>query len=182
MASRILATGTLAVAFAAILTTGHCPAKSPQHRFGADQTPVVEEVATGSAGERAGVIPGERVEAWRLEEEGIRRRWESGSPCSLERFQRESAPRGNAELRIRRAGTTRIVRLGPVAWGLRFRPALDGPGEEAHGRATGALRGGGIPGGRPDMVGSRGRTRETGEPRRRGVVLHSGRTGATRGR
>lgn len=86
---------------------------------------VVEDVAKGSAADRAGIGPGDVIVSWRAEPDdpgtGV-----TGSPFELARAELERALRGPVTLVGRHEGEPRSWRLATGAWGLTSRPQLDG--------------------------------------------------------
>lgn len=83
---------------------------------------VIEEIAPGSAGERAGLQPGDELAAWSDERGG------SGvlrTPFDLADVKVEQAPRGVILLQGSREREEKIWRVPLGAWGIEARPALE---------------------------------------------------------
>ena len=92
---------------------------------------VVEEVGKDSAGEKAGIRPGDVVLSWvraaappANPEEA---RGEIGSPFDLAEIEMEQAPRGEVRLSGTRDGASFSVAVPPGAWAITVRPHLVEP-------------------------------------------------------
>lgn len=114
---------TLIVAGACLLQTfpGLLPVSAGARPVALREGIVVEEVAPGSAAERAGLQTGDELIAWSGESgsSGALR-----SPFDLGEVKVEQAPRGPMALRGFRAGEERSWSMLPGVWGLEARPAL----------------------------------------------------------
>jgi len=86
----------------------------------------VEEIAKGSAGERAGLKAGDMLVSWaRASVSGATMaRGKLDSPFDLTAVEVEQAPRGVVRLTGRRGRSGMTWTLPPGSWGLRVRPAL----------------------------------------------------------
>lgn len=83
---------------------------------------VAEEIAPGSAAERAGLQPGDELAAWSGERGG------SGvlrTPFDLAEVGIEQAPRGTVTLQGSRGGEEKSWSVPPGIWGIEARPALE---------------------------------------------------------
>jgi CHAT domain-containing protein/Tfp pilus assembly protein PilF len=83
---------------------------------------VIEAITPGSAGERAGLQPGDELSAWSSESGG------SGvlrTPFDLGHVKIEHAPRGIVTLQGFREGKEKTWHVSPGVWGIEARPALD---------------------------------------------------------
>jgi CHAT domain-containing protein/Tfp pilus assembly protein PilF len=93
---------------------------------------VVEEVRKKSAGEKAGVQPGDAIERW--ERSGLpataaqEARGTIGSPFDLAEVETEYGPRGEVRLIGRRGGRPLTFSLAPLGWGIVVRAGLSEPG------------------------------------------------------
>ncbi len=86
-----------------------------------EQGTVVEEVTSGSSGEKAGVRPGDLIQSWSREGE----KGEAiGSPFDLRQIEIEQAPRGAVTLLGIREGQSQEWKLPAGPWGIRARPTL----------------------------------------------------------
>lgn len=95
---------------------------APAHAAVLPERVVVEEIAPGSAGEQAGLQPGDELAAWSDERGG------SGvlrTPFDLAEVKVEQAPRGVILLRGSREREEKVWRVPPGAWGIEARPALE---------------------------------------------------------
>lgn len=112
--------------FSMFLLSLLCWLADPAHAEGSRAVPaeriVIEEMAPGSAGERAGLQPGDELAAWSDERGG------SGvlrTPFDLVDVTVEQAPRGAILLQGSREREEKIWRVPPGAWGIEARPALE---------------------------------------------------------
>jgi CHAT domain-containing protein/Tfp pilus assembly protein PilF len=117
----------LTAALALVLTT-----VASHTVFTQDQAPlrgvVVEEVGAGSAGEKAGIEPGDVLLSWvraaappaNPDETG----GDIGSPFDVADIELEQAPRAAVTLRISRSGANLSVTVPPGAWAIAVRPAF----------------------------------------------------------
>jgi CHAT domain-containing protein/Tfp pilus assembly protein PilF len=116
---RASARGLLLLA-ASVLLLSPLPAAlaaSDEPEWGA----VVAEVAPASAGEKAGIRPGDLIQSWSREgEKGDAIR----SPFDLRQIEIEQAPRGAVTLRGTREGQNGTWTLPAGSWGIRARPTL----------------------------------------------------------
>ncbi|HEY6347783.1 MAG TPA: CHAT domain-containing protein [Candidatus Angelobacter sp.] len=81
---------------------------------------IVEEVTKGSAGELAGLLPGDVIRSWRRD--GAETTVES--PFDLLSVELEQAPLGTVVLKGLRGAERKSWELGPGAWSLKIRPNL----------------------------------------------------------
>ena len=116
---------------------GHCVASSPPMPPGV----VVEEVAPSSAGEAAGLRPGDTILSWERQANPPANPWPAGGtlaqPWEWSLVEWEQAPRGTVLLRVRRADTVLTCTVPQLRWGITVRPVLtaDWLGEYLAGKA-----------------------------------------------
>ena len=87
---------------------------------------VVESVTPGSAGQRAGVQPGDVLTAWERSGSAGQPsvRGTLGSPFALSEIEIEQAPRGSVTLRGTRAGERLTLTVPAGRWQINARPAM----------------------------------------------------------
>ena len=112
---------TLLTAFAVVSLQGQTPPRGV----------VVEEVGKSSAGEKAGIKPGDVVLSWvraaAPPANPVEARGEIGSPFELDEVEMEQGPRGEVRLLGTRDGASFSVLVAPGAWAITVRPNLVEP-------------------------------------------------------
>ena len=127
---------------------------------------VVVAVRPGSAAERAGLAPGDRLSSWEqpLQPEVEAARGELGSPFDVLELEAERAPRGPVTLVGRRGSRPLAVSLFPDDWGLDTRPELPGALEARFAEARRCVGAGDIDTGVAGLRGLLDELRSTSEP------------------
>ena len=129
--------------------SGDAPSAAPAPAAVATVTPgeglVVEEVPPGSAGARAGLLPGDSLTSWRREPappaDSEPAEGPLVTPFDLDAVELEAIHRGPVTLFGERGGAPLAAVLPPGRAGIVARPPLDPPREERYRRASEAREG-----------------------------------------